>query len=339
MPDSNVSPGGDAHAGGAVQALHRATRIAPAVAPYDTAHVTVHYPALSGERIDPVGTLAPDIADGQQLPIVVFAPGMNCEPAYYRWLAVALAQAGFAAVTYTLVAEVPPAQFGITPGVDTEAVTPETYGTRPVGRAFGAIMELMATLNAEGPLAGALDLDHVALGGHSAGGTVALESASAAYFPQVKAAFSYASHTMASTVFGWPAGTVLPLSGGCAFLMIDASLDGLVASAAKWYGDDNGPFDPIGWSFDTLRTDRGAADSWLVTLEGANHFAVCAPEDHRWPRDGEDIEPTLSGDEVRKFLAAAIPVFLRCHLMDDGDAADEFKNLVSETPFVSARTR
>jgi S-formylglutathione hydrolase FrmB len=322
-----------------VQAIHRAVRVPGATAPYDTAHVTVHYPALVGQMVDPVGTLAPAREDGRKLPIVIFASGMNCDQAYYRWLATRLARKGFAAVTYGYVGPVPPAQVGLTAGVDVDAVKPDTYGTRPVGVVWAPILDLMATLDTAGPLEGALDLDHVAFGGHSAGGTVALESASKAYFPQVKAAFSLSAHTMASTVFGWEAGTVLPLSGDVPVFMVHASRDGLVAAAAKWYGEEPGRFDPIGRSFDTLPEKDATAGSWLVRLEGANHFSVCAPEDHLWPRAGEDLPATVPGEEVRDLLAAAISLFLKQHLTHDEPSGAELSRLLDSTPFADARGR
>jgi pimeloyl-ACP methyl ester carboxylesterase len=322
-----------------VQAIHRAVRIPGASAPYDTAHVTVHYPALVGQIVDPTGTLAPALTGEGRLPVVVFASGMNCDAAYYRWLATRLARKGFAAVTYGYVGHVPPAQVGLTAGVDVDAVKPDTYGTRPVGLAWAPILELMAELDADGPLAGAVDTSSVAFGGHSAGGTVALESASQAYFPAVKAVFSLAAHTMASTVFGWEPGTVLPLSGDVPVFMVHSSRDGLVASAAKWYGEDPEAFDPIGRSFDTLPDSEAAKGSWLVRLEGANHFSVCAPEDHLWPRAGEDLPATVPGEEVRDLLAAAISVFLKQHLMNDPESGVALANLLESTPFVDARSR
>lgn len=321
-----------------VQAVHRAARIPSAPAPYDTLHATVHYPAVVGRPVDPVGTLAPDADPDRRLPIVVIASGMNCDAAYYRWLATRLARQGFAAVTYSYVGAVPPEQYGLTAGVDVDAVRPDTYGTRPVGLAIGPILDLMAALHDDGPLAGVLDLESVALGGHSAGGTVALESAARSYFPQVKAAFSLSAHTMASTVFGWEPGTVLPLSGDVPVLMTHSTRDGLVAAAAKWYGQEPGEFDPIGRSFDTLPAD-GSGDSWLIRLEGANHFSVCSPEDHLWPRAGEDSPATVPGDEVRDLLGSAICLFLRIHLKNDTAARDSLDRILADSPFVSTRTR
>jgi hypothetical protein len=121
--------------------------------------------------------------------------------------------------------------------------------------------------------------------------------------------------------------------------MVHASRDGLVAAAAKWYGEEPGAFDPIGRSFATLPGNAQTAGSWLVRLEGANHFSVCAPEDHLWPRAGEDLPATVPGEEVRDLLAAAISLFLKHHLKNDPASGDELARLLDTTPFVDARDR
>jgi len=317
--------------------FHRATRIDGAAEPYDTAHVTTYYPAGDGDRVDAVGTRPVDASFGR-LPLVIVLPGMNTELTYYRWLAIALARRGFVVMTSSLVSEVPPNTYGITPGVDITAVKPDTFGTRPVGRALPALLRHAGDLNAEGPLAGALDLDNVALFGHSAGGTVALESANAAFFPEIKAVVSYASHTMASTVFGWPVGTVLPLSGDAAVMLFSGTQDGLVAASARWYGEE-GSVDPIARTFDTLPTTERSAGSWLVALDGANHFSVLQPQDQMWPRADEDWEATISAEVTEDFMGAAICLFLRQHLQRDVGAASELSALIEATPFVTAQSR
>ena len=76
----------------------------------------------------------------------------------------------------------------------------------------------------------------VALGGHSGGGTVVLQSANPAWFPSVKAVFTYGAHAMASTVLGWPVGHVLDLSDDVAVLLMTGEHDGVMAASAVRYG-------------------------------------------------------------------------------------------------------
>jgi dienelactone hydrolase len=296
----------------------------------------VYYPATNGERLDPLGTRPVDTSRGP-LPVVVVLPGMNTETTYYRWLAIRLAQAGHLVLVSSLVSEIPPGGTGITPGVDLTAIQPDTYGTKPVGRAIGPVLAFAAQLNTEGVLAGAIDLEQVALVGHSAGGTVALETADAKFFPQIRAVISYASHTMASSVFGWPHGSCLPLSGDAAVLMFSGTRDGLVAAAMKWYADAGESFDPIARSFDTLPTTARSAGSWVVELQGANHFSVLQPQDGLWPRADEDMTSEVTADQVEALIGEAATLFLANQLRGDAAAGEQLASLLSQTSWVSAR--
>ena len=145
----------------------------------------------------------------------------------------------------------------------------------------------------EGPLHGLLDLDRVALGGHSAGGTIALNSADHRYFPQVRAVFSYAAHTMASTMFGWPAGTVLPLSGDCPALVMSGTEDGLVARQREVLRRGRRSASTRSSAPSTrCPTTPTAAGSWLLSIKGANHFSIAFPHDGGLPRLRDDLPAT-----------------------------------------------
>ncbi len=322
--------------GRTVQALYRAVRVEGLEAPHDTAHVAVHYPARTDVApVDAIGTRAPDVNSGP-LPIVVFFGGINMAPSYYRWLAASIAECGFACVTFGLVGQVPPNEIGYTPGADIDAVRPDTFGSRPVARALPSLLALMGELNDAGPLAGSLDLDHLALGGHSAGGTIALESAEHRFFPSVRAVFAYAAHTMASTIFGWPQGTVLPLSGDCPVLLLAGSADGLVAASAKWYGEGDGRLDPILRTFQTLPNTTATGGSWLVKVGGANHFAIASPQDGGWSRGDLDWPLGAPAEELQATICHAIGLFLTAHLRDDPVAATSLTNFLDDNPLTTA---
>ncbi len=187
-----------------VRAAFLAAPVPGVAAPWDTIHAKVHYPAVfSGDDAERLsGDVAVDPAR-TPLPVVIFLNGINVGPEAYGWLAQRIAAAGCAVVTFSWVTELFPGQYGISCGLDVGAITPDTYGTRPSANAVAPLLEALAVANAgSGPLAGALDLDRVALGGHSAGATIAYENASPEFFPALRCAFGYGGHTMASTVLG-----------------------------------------------------------------------------------------------------------------------------------------
>ena len=75
------------------------------------------------------------------------------------------------------------------------------YGKAPTASALPTLLKELEKLQSEGVLAGLLDLNSVILGGHSAGGRVAIENADSQFFPSVVAAFAYGAHTAAITQF------------------------------------------------------------------------------------------------------------------------------------------
>ncbi|MFD0593237.1 alpha/beta fold hydrolase [Catellatospora coxensis] len=174
---------------------------------FDTAHLRVYYPARpdGSDRERLSGVMAAD-ADGAPYPVAVIVSGVNVGQEAYRWLAERLAAQGVVAVTYDWVGTLFGGLHGITPGVDLDAARPDGYGKRPTTPSLRPVLDALAAMT--GPVAGLLDLNKVALIGHSAGGTVALQSAS--FVPEVKAVATYGAHTMVATMLGWPAGTVLP---------------------------------------------------------------------------------------------------------------------------------
>ncbi|WP_378738055.1 alpha/beta hydrolase family protein [Nocardia brasiliensis] len=285
-------------------------------APFDTAHLKVYYPAVASgtdtERLS--GVFAHDPADAPY-PVVVFLSGVNVGQDSYRRFATAIAESGFVVVTFDRVAELFGGQRGLTPGVDLAAARPDAYGTRPTCPTIGAVLGALTQLNDLPPLRGALDLDRIALGGHSAGGTVVLQSAR--FFPGVGAVFAWGAHTMVATMLGWAPGTVLPAQVACPVLLGVGTNDGVINGSADRYGEDGADRpDPVGRTFAEALPDGAHL---LAVVEGANHFGIADadPTAARAFLDGPDEAPALAP------FAELTSAFLRAHLRGSAEAKAE----------------
>jgi len=311
-----------------VRALFDAVKVEGAIAPYDTLHLKVIYPAqMSGSEAEQNLGIVP--ADGAQapFPVVVFFNGINCAPDVYQWLAIALAERGWVVVTYSWVAENLPGMIALTPGVDLKMWMPDTYGTGATASALPSVLAALERMQQSGVLAGLLDLDRIVLGGHSAGGRVAIESASPQFFPQVKGAFAFAAHSAGVTQLGYPAGTILPLPDALPLLLIGGTCDGVIAQSSFRYG--------VTWEQPTtpvLRTfEEGIAggrnDSYLLLLEGANHFAIAHPKDPTERRPVLDFPATQPEEELRRVMLEAIALFLDAHIRKQPEALKPLQKL------------
>ncbi len=301
-------------------------------APFDTAHLRLFYPAQRdgslGEQLS--GAVAAAAVEAP-LPLVVVLPGVNCGQDSYRWLAVRLVEAGYAVLTYDLVGELFPGQYGTTPGLDLDACAPDTYGTRPTAGALRHLLDGVRELtSAESglPVAGLVDLDRVALVGHSAGGTVVLQSASPDWFPEVHAAVALTAHAGVSTSLGWPAGTVVASPATCPVLLVSAELDGVMAGSGARYGQDAGPAGRVRRTFEESLTRTSYA--LLVELAGVGHFVAADPLDPTTARAFLDSVPTADTDAARALLAGVLVDFLDAHLAGDAAARARLRDLTSD---------
>jgi predicted dienelactone hydrolase len=247
------------------------------------------------------------------LPVVIFFNGINVGIESYHWLAVKLAEANIVTVMYTHVAETLPGVIGLTPAIDLAKVKPDTYGSGATCPAIQPILDSLRQLNGDekSPLCGAMDLNNVILGGHSAGGTVALQNGQ--FFEQVKAVFSYAGHTMASTMLGFAPGTVLNI-GSKSTLLMRGDRDGVIAASRVRYGTDEQSPDPVEKTFDEACQPSAGNEAYDVLLQGANHFAIAHPLDETTGRFFLDMEMTRPEDEIRNEIAGLVELFINKHV-------------------------
>lgn len=292
------------------RALYRAAKILGAPSPYDALSLKVYYPALAPDSPEARNTgLVPADASAAPFPVVILLPGINVGPESYQWLAMELVESGLVVVTYAWIAEDLPGSISLTPGINLALLRPDSFGSGPTASALPALLTELDHLQAGGVLAGRLDLGRIILGGHSAGGTIALQNANPAWFPQVKAAFSYGGHTMASTLLGWPPATVLPLAPDCPLLLLGGTQDGVVAASSRRYEAEASPTLALERTFDEAVTG-GHGHDFLLLLEGANHFTIAHPADRTTGRPFLDWPPTQPEDELRSLLAEIIRTFI-----------------------------
>ncbi|MGW0364675.1 alpha/beta hydrolase family protein [Streptomyces sp. NPDC002990] len=311
-----------------VRSLWWACRVPGLKEPFDTAQLRVCYPARATgsdtERL--TGVVAADAGRGP-FPVVVLLPGINVPADSYRWLAVLLAGRGFVAVTPQLVGELFAGSHGVTPGIDLEACPPGAYGTRATTPLIGAVLTALTELAAaSSPLAGLLDTGRVVVGGHSAGGTVALQSA--AHVPGLRGVFTYGAHTLVAAALGHPPGTVLPVAAGVPVLLMSGEHDGVIAASADRYGATAGPAegadpattDPVARTFHRALPDADGAHAW-VKLAGAGHFTFCDPVDPTSARAFLE-PPQAAGSAARALIGRLATAFCAATLPERPSPAD-----------------
>lgn len=303
----------------------------------------LHYPALysASEMERNTGMLAAD-QSGAPYPVAILMPGINVSPESYGWLAQALVKAGFVCLSYGWILEEMPGLTALTPGLDIDALKPDVYGQKPSATALQAVLEHLAAENAQGPLAGLLDLQRIVLGGHSAGGSVALMNARPDWFSGLRAVFAYGAHAKASTMLGYAEDTVLQLPDALPTLLMGGECDGVIASSAFRYGDDgNSEPDPIGPLTRSFREGLSSNrdDCHLAIIAGANHFAACWPKDDSTGRPFLDWPQTRPDAAVREDMAALVCHFARAYLCDDSAAEQALLALLTQPERISFSAR
>lgn len=300
-----------------VRAFYRAAQVPGQAAPYNVIHCKVYYPCAYGDSFDERNTgFVP--ADNEQapFPVVIMMPGINVAHESYSWLAHALAGSGYVVLTYSWIAQEMADLISVTPGVTLSTLTQEHYGQQPSCPALPVLLGELEQINQNSLLSGLLDLDNVVLGGHSAGGTMALLNANPNWYPQIRGAFSYGAHTAGNVQLGWSEDSFLPLSDKLPLLLMGGSRDGVIAASGFRYGDNDGDDSSarIEATFDrAIAGNRG--DRFLLIVKGANHFSFCKPADSATGRPFLDRKHKGSPRKIRAYIADTTLAFcdLACH--------------------------
>lgn len=292
-----------------VRAVFRAVKVADAQSPFDVIQLKIFYRALEAQTdVERNSGILPPDRRHAPFPVVIMLNGVNCPPESYQWLALELCEKGCVFVSFQWITnDLPGGMQGLTPGIDVRFMNYENYGKGATGSAIQPILDDLAKVNSEGLLKGLLDLDNVILGGHSAGGSIALMNAG--HFPQIKKAFSYGAHTQGSTILGFPPNNVCSISSEKPILMLGGNRDGVIVWSARRYGKTDADSTlALKQTFEkAIGGTRG--DRYLAIFDGANHFTFAHPKDPTTGRPFLDFEPK-NDEEQRKIMAEMIADFI-----------------------------
>ena len=310
----------------AVRALYRAAKVADTEAPYDNLTLKLYYPCDYGDSFEErdTGFIPPDVSRAP-FPVVIIMPGVNISHESYGWIAQTLAEAGFAVVTYGWVTVEMGERIGVSPGVALERLRRERYGEAPSCPALPAILAELERVQRDGLLAGDLDLDRIVLGGHSAGGTMALVNANRDWYPGIRGAFAYAAHTAGNLRLGWPEDSIMPLSEDLPLLIMGGTRDGVIAASGHRYGGTDSDARIERTFREGVTGDRG--DRHLLMVDGANHFSFVWPRDTTTGRPYLDRKPRGDDKKLRAYLATVLVNFCRRICMDDAASAATLRTL------------
>ena len=309
-----------------VRALRKAIKVEDAHSPYDTIHLKIFYQSEYSEAQNPF-SIAPAARDLAPFPVVIFFNGFNCSFAVYEWLAAELTARDLVVVLFDWLINANGVTT-ITPGVDLTAFERENYGKVPSAAALPLLSKELDSLQSEGILAGLLNLNQIVLGGHSAGGRLALENADPKFFDRLVGAFSYGAHSAAPISLKYEPGTILPLPDSLPMLLIGGTKDGVIAKNSKIYGVEqwSTPATPV------LRTFKEGfkfkdRNKCLVIIEGANHFAIADRTDPTLSVAADDFAATKPEAEIRALMASTIGLFIDAFILNRAQKS-EFKKLL-----------
>lgn len=191
-------------------------------------------------------------------------------------------------------------------------------------------------------LAGLLDLQTIILGGHSAGGRLALENAEPKLFTvnrindSIAGAFTYGAHSAAPMPLKKEPGSLLSLPSSLPMLLIGGTEDGVIANNSKIYGLEKWatPAEPIIRTFrEEIKHER--EDSYLIIIEGANHFTIADCADPTLKVTAKDFESTQSETEIRSLMASMIGLFIDIFIRDRPEKSQFEQLLQTHAPMIS----
>ncbi|MEH2421810.1 MAG: dienelactone hydrolase [Nostoc sp.] len=310
-----------------VRAFFEAAKVEGIQSPYDTIHLKILYPAQIPEnQLEKSTGIEPANPENAPFPVVILFNGFNCDAQQYQWLAVKLAERGLVVVLFNWITESLSGVISLTPGIDFEKMKPTIYRSAPTASALPALLAKLEQLQNQGVLAGMLDLQRIILGGHSAGGIVSIENADPRFFPEVAASFAYGASNIGFPIMGYEPGTILPLPDSLPLLLMGGTRDGfMVKSSEVSPGDATTP---------VIRTFQeaiagGRNDSYVVILEGANHFSIVDQPDSTTGRSSLDLEATQPQENLHLLMSEIIGLFIDTYVRHQPEASQLLEQLLN----------
>ncbi|MEH1832942.1 MAG: dienelactone hydrolase [Nostoc sp.] len=312
-----------------VRAFFEAAKVEGVQSPYDTIHLKILYPAQIPDQLEKSTRIEPANPENAPFPVVILFNGFNCDAQQYQWLAVKLVERGLVVVLFNWITESLPGVISLTPGIDLEKMKPTIYRTAPTALALPALLAKLEQLQNQGILAGMLDLQRIILGGHSAGGRVSIENADPQFFPEVAASFAYGSSSRGLLMMGYEPGTILALPDSLPLLLMGGTRDGFMVNSSELYGVSPGDATtPVIRTFQEAITG-GRNDTYLVILEGANHYSIVDEPDSTTVRPSLDLEATQSQENLRLVMSEIIGLFIDTHVRHKPEASQLLEQLLN----------
>ncbi|AVH72071.1 alpha/beta hydrolase family protein [Nostoc sp. 'Lobaria pulmonaria (5183) cyanobiont'] len=309
-----------------VRAFFEAAKVEGFQSPYDTIHLKILYPAQIPDQLEKSTGTEPANPENAPFPVVILFNGLNCDAQQYQWLAVKLAERGLVVVLFNWITKNLPGVISLTPGIDFEKMKPTIYRTAPTASALPALLAKLEQLQNQGILAGMLDLQRIILGGHSAGGRVSMENADPRFFPEVAASFAYGASSTGFPIIGYEPGTILPLPDSLPLLLMGGTRDGFMVKSSEVSPED--ATTPVIRTFQEAITG-GRNDTYLVILEGANHFSIVDEPDSTIVRSSLDLEATQSQENLRLLISEIIGLFIDTYVRHQPEASQLLEQLLN----------
>lgn len=238
----------------------------------------------------------------QKFPIALLLPGSRVAPSQYSEFAWFVASYGFIVVVPEHIRSLP--SIGFT-------------GFLPEASQINDVLAFMVEENSNpaSPIAGTVDLDKLALLGHSFGGAVGLSAIdNSCIAPLCEGQFQRPKQLQAGIFFGTSIaiGTRQHLptrNQGIPTALIVGSKDGLVFPELTQA------------DYDLIQNPPKA----LITVEGANHYGIANTNNPLGARPDPN-SPMLSQEQSIETIARWSAIFLRAYVLDDAGALDYLHN-------------